>query len=1006
MEMDSNKLINIYKASAGSGKTYTLTHEYIDLILKDEDAYKHVLAVTFTNKATDEMKQRILEELYKMASDQSCPRREMARKVLIKILHDYPAFSVSTIDKFFQGVMRAFARELGRMITYSVELDSELVMGTAVDNLFADLDKDENADLLKWLIEYSLERIENGESWRIQNDIYKLSKSLFSEEFKIKNDGRETTVEEQMAQILALKGRIKTILSAFKEKAVSIGKRANELINASDLKYEDFKKGKNTPFNIFNSLAGGKKVGEPLKATFVECYNNVELWYAKTKQKEAWKFEELYNNGLNDLIGELIQLYENEYVAYNTALCVQGNLNSLGILGSIYAYILKYCKEKNVMLLSETTELLGKIIDDDDAPFIYEKIGTWINNFMLDEFQDTSLMQWNNFVPLLANSVANGEKNLVVGDVKQSIYRFRNSDWSILNSGIDQRFGDRVSHKSLDVNWRSGLNIVDFNNRFFKAAALSLKVDDIYKDFEQSVPQECDNDGYVNISFVDKKNLASQGISYNSVVEEFLINNVERLINNGYNQRDIGVLVRWNREGAEVAKILMRYGYKVVSADSLSVSSSNAVSRVVNILKWLNDPDNISMAIYAALHRNNADLGMIDVEDSQRLKKMPLYQMCEEIVRCYLVDNQRNDVVFLQSFLDMVLEWTDKQGSNLSAFLKWWDETGSKRSIASPQEQDAIQVMTVHKAKGLAFEAVILPYFCEKLDHSGLKAPLIWSNAASGLLNYDAPLPVRYSTSLSNTLFCDDYSKEKLGVCIDSLNVAYVAFTRPRRELIVLAESPSVNKDGSVSISAVSHLLYNFGGDMSGSELCGVEIEQLTIGEATQFEVKEQKQFTRFELDKQFGEPLDLGRIKTSLQTGSINDDLTLRDNGIIMHDLFARINTAQDVEIISDSEIKEKVVSILQSVEERGWFSDKYKVYKECSVIKPDGTILRPDRVLVNGNEAIVIDYKFGEFTALNKKYHRQVRGYMQLLADMGFADVCGHIWYVKEGVIEDVSL
>ena len=1038
--MKQDELIKVYKASAGSGKTYTLTHEYINLILNDEDAYKHVLAVTFTNKATDEMKGRILEELYRMASDIQCPEREMARKVLIKILHDYPAFSVSTIDRFFQGVMRAFARELGRMITYGVELDAELVRNSAVDNLFADLDRDENKFLLKWLVDYSLERVENGESWRIANDILKLSKSLFSESFKLKSGGAKVTVGEQMERIVKLKAKIGEIVSCFEQERIAIGKEAVGIMGRCGIDYTYYKGGERSSlFKIFYQNSNGEKLGEAPKPAFIAAHNNVELWYTKTKKKDIPMIEQSYSAGLNDCVGKLIDLYKNKGRDYYTALCVRGNLNSLGILGYVYAYILDYCKEKNVVLLSETTELLGKIIDGDDTPFIYEKVGTWINNFMLDEFQDTSMMQWRNFIPLLSNSVGNNDQNLIVGDIKQSIYRFRNSDWNILKSGIDNEFKRGVSHKHLDVNWRSAENIVEFNNCFFEAAAKTARdvygpdetsdentfgrgdqIVEVYSNFAQRLPEKRVDKGYVNINFVNKKTLQEVGADYDLTMQTIILNHVSRLVANGYRQSDIGILVRWNSEGAAVAKSLIAAGYNVISADSLSVSSSAAVLKVVNILKWLDDPDNVASEIYAALSVGEVASDIISPEESSRLKSLSTYQMCEEIIRCYLTDRQKEDIAFLQAFLDMVMDFSVNQGSNLSAFLKWWDENGMKKSVSSPEDMDAIQVMTVHKAKGLAFEAVIVPYFSNMLDHSPYRAPLLWSSAASQLLEYPGPLPVKYSPLLKETLFSGDYHQEKLEVFMDNLNVAYVAFTRPKRELVVIAEEPVENKDGVLPMHNVSALLYDY--MESVPEICGSEFEEYgdvvevggisvptlvyTLGEEEPFVGTKKENLQLFGLDRQFVRGLDMARVRTAMQSGSINDELTLRDNGIIMHDLFASINIARDVDRLPDGQVKEQIREVIASVADRGWFSDEYDVFRECSIILPDGSVLRPDRVLVKGSQAIVIDYKFGEFVPDNRQYHRQVRRYMQLLSDMGYETVTGYLWYVKEAAVEQVVL
>ncbi len=1027
-----NKPVTLYTASAGAGKTHTLTQEYIKLILKDEEAYKHVLAVTFTNKATDEMKQRILLELHKMASETDSAQGQMARKVLVKILHDYPAFSVSTIDRFFQSVMRAFARELGRMVTYSVELDEAMVRSQAVDNMFADLDKSENAHLLEWLIEFSLSRIEKGESWKINNEISELAKSLFSEKFKVKSGDMAVGIDEQMELVQGLKRRIASIISDFEGKCREIGRKALQIMEDAGLDYTDFIRGATGPFSLFNHLANGNRIGEELKESFLKCEDNVGGWYAKGRKGDAYKFEAAFEGGLNDMIGALVELYKSSLAIYRTAQYVGRDLDSLAILGRVYSYILEYCKEKNVVLLSETTELLSKIIDGNDTPFVYEKVGTWINNFMLDEFQDTSLLQWKNFVPLLANSISNGESNLIVGDIKQSIYRFRNSDWSILQKGIEEAFPGKIYHQPLKKNWRSATNIIEFNNNFFEAAARSAaevfdgpasleegaedgvaaQIPQIYSNFAQEVSPNSYVGGYVNVNFIDKS-LIEEPLSYEDIVLAHLLDTVRRLLAQGYCQKDIGILVRYNYEGALVAKALMEAdpSYRVISADSLYVSSSAAVCRIVDTLRWLDDPDNISVSVYEALKESGTLLSLVDSQESERIRVMPLYQMCEEIIRCCLTDDQRSDMTFIQSFLDMVLEYSSKEGSNLSGFLKWWNERGAKKSISSPQNQDAFQVMTVHKSKGLDFEVVVLPFFNCRLDGGG-NGHLIWSTAASEVLGYNGPLPVRYLQGLGDTLFADDYLKEKLEFYIDNLNIAYVAFTRPRKELVVIAEKPATTKKGVMQRSSVAHLLYEY--LTCTKKTVGIknikigeydfESEEFIVGEPVFVKKGSDEGFGWFNLGRQFEAPLNMQRLKTSLQSGSINEELSLRDNGIIMHDIFETINTIEDIESVEDVQLRKQVREMVASVADYGWFSKEFNILKECTIIRADGSKLRPDRVLVNDDHAIVVDYKFGEYQPCNKKYHKQVQRYMQLLMDMGFTRVEGYLWYPLAGEVEQI--
>lgn len=1077
------KPISVYRASAGSGKTHRLTGEYIKLLFTGEEAYKHILAVTFTNKATDEMKQRILQELYHLsgyavhrrhlqgekpksdymkelvglAREQDMQKgageksdleyeKEVGNKalgVLVKILHDYSAFSVSTIDAFFQTVMRAFARELGRIATYNVELDSDTVLENAVDRMFADLDREENQRLLKWLIDFSLDSIDEGEPWNIRGKIDRLAQSLFSEEFKLKSRDYTLSRNEQMEQVVQLKERIKLVEKTFKTKCIALGKKGEDCMSHCGLTYNTFKGGLRSPFALFGKLAGGEIPEKPLNKTFVALYNNLELW---CKKGEESKFTAVYNGGLNDCVGELIRVYEQEFPLYLTVLQIKKNLNTLGILGDIYVRILDYCKEKNVVLISETTELLGKIIDGGDMPFVYEKVGTWIDHFMLDEFQDTSVMQWRNFSPLLHNSIAGGNKNLIVGDVKQSIYRWRGSDWSILNAGIGEEFKGLIEDCSLDTNWRSGKCIIEFNNCFFETAARIAQdcfnggddaertvdggftnpqmhaIVDIYSRFRQQVPDKgAMRPGYVEVNFICKDAGEDDPVDYSRVWEELLLKNIRRLLDHGYRQQDIAILTRTKKEGATAARSLLRSGYSVVSLDSLLVGSSAAVQRVVNILKVQDNPDDTYLTIYSMLSAGNG-AGIVPSEQVERLKKMPLYQMCEEVIRLYLSDDQKEDMAFIQAFLDMVLEFSASHGSSLTAFLKWWDESGMTKAISAPDGQDAVKVMTIHKSKGLAFEAVILPYFNIELDNdvSGGRGPRLWSTAASGVLDYQGPLPIAYGQGLDLTLFRDDYRKEKLSAFVDNLNIAYVAFTRAKQELVVLAPEPKgVAKKGTYTISSVADILYHYYQTMLEKEVTQAQMIERTVlleeqqivckgfavGEPTEAQERAERTDIACRLEKQMLEPLDLTRIRTSLQSGSVNEELSLRDNGIIMHDLFAGINTAADVDSLPDGSVKEQVYKMIDFVKERGWFTDEYRVLRECSIVNPDGSILRPDRVLVKGKEATVIDYKFGEYTPENKKYHKQVRRYMQLLMDMGYTVVNGYVWYMKEFTIENVT-
>lgn len=1029
-------MINIYRASAGAGKTHKLTGEYLKLLFKTPLAYKHILAVTFTNKATDEMKQRILQELYYLSlpdkksdylpelmqlykRDESWVRGE-ARRILVALLNDYSSFSVSTIDKFFQTVMRAFARELGKIATYNVELDRDSVLANAIDRMFSELDRPENESLLKWLIEYSLDAVDAGDSWNIRKEIFDLAKELFSEDFKLKKRGfEENTLDRE--QILLLKQREREVIVDFEKQVRILGAQGLECMNCFGLSPADFKGGSRSVFHYFKTLAnpvyGGGAV--PPKDSFVALYNCMDLWFSGKTVPPA--VAQAYEGGLNEIIGKVIGYFEEHYRRYATARVILENTNALGILDDIYRRVLAYCKEKNIMLLSESTELLNRIIDGSDTPFVYEKIGTRIDNFMLDEFQDTSTLQWRNFYPLLQNSQAMDHDNLIVGDVKQSIYRWRGSDWKILNSGLVQEFRpDEIATYSLDCNWRSGKNIVEFNNGFFKYCAQAVQdvykqsgsdvadselIGQVYSNFEQNVPasrKAGEHEGYLEVNFINEVE-----DSFEADVLNLLPDRIRDLLEKGLTMKDIAVLVRKREQGRNVAQTLTDAGFEVISNDSLFVCASVAVQRVVNILRELENPDNPALKIYRHFSQTGADnlplegdCGRFIAEDDlpELLAGMSLYQMCEEIIRCYLTSQEKEDLAFLQAFLDSVLEYTNREGTNLSEFLRWWDDCGQTKTISAPQDQNAITVITIHKSKGLGFKCVIIPFFKEKLDHTGGR---LWCT-----LDDEPPVPVVYNSALADTAFSGDYYHEKLYTFVDNLNTAYVAFTRPKDELIIYAQAPKMKKDGTFSLSCVSDVLYMY---------YNQPVERVSIGELTPSS-NDTTTAGKEILTAVFNDPPDDSRTKTSLNTGSINEGTSIREYGIAMHYVFSLITTPADIASAaakafadgvcecSADELVTMVSDALESVEQYGWFGGDYTVLNECDIIKPDGNVARPDRVLLKGDCAVVVDYKFGSLAgedASGRKYVRQVGEYMKLLQQMGYADVKGYVWYVKSGEV-----
>ncbi|MCK9626005.1 MAG: UvrD-helicase domain-containing protein [Bacteroidales bacterium] len=982
-------MLKVYSASAGSGKTHHLTEEYIKLLFRNNDAYKHILAVTFTNKATDEMKSRVIEKLYSLSKENTADGQK-AKKIITDILHDYSSFAVSTIDKFFQQTMRAFAREIGEYSSYKVELDSSAVLSRSVDMMMSSLEEDKNGVLLDWLLHYSIDLIERGKKWDVTSELREMSKLFLSEDFKLKKRGLVDLLNDKSG-ILNYREKLNEIISSFRKDLILLGKKGVNIISGSNLSYDDFKGGTKSPFKHFVLWAdGGMKV--PTE-TFINLYDNIDIWY-KSGDIDSLKIKIKcsYDGGLNDVIGEINKLFEDGYKSYMTALLINENIYLVGIFADIYGFLTKYLKDNNVVLLGETADVLNRIIDGSDTPFVYEKIGCRYDNLMLDEFQDTSVLQWENFKPLFLNSIASGNDNLIVGDVKQSIYRWRGSDWNLLDKEIGKTFG--VNKIPLIENWRSCENIVDFNNELFGEVGEILqieKIKSIYADSGQKYSTKMSGkEGHVKLNFIEQKNTnddSSKIEEWQKKVLTLLPDTIKNLKNSGYDYKDITILVRKNIEGAQVAGELIAKGYAVVTEDSLLIGSSEFIGRIVASLKYLLDPED---------KVNNIKLSGIKVEAN--INYSSLYDICEEIIRCFPEKYDDGEIPFIQAFMDAVLDYTSKYGSDINGFVKWWDDSGKKRPISAPRGQNAIRIMTIHKSKGLGFKATIIPFFKEKFISSSGQNNYIWCKPQIEPFREIGLIPLKASSALKNTIFSEEYEQEKLYSYIDSINTSYVACTRAKNELIIFAPKPKANTKGEYSSEAMSDILYKCFEDRLDNN------GTMELGKWYENETDENVSVNEEMQDEFISVPIG-DRLKLSLRGGDFFDLDNHRRRGIVMHNILSRINSAGDLkksieDAIYDGELSRDAFDstynymekLIKSVSDKHWFDNTYSSYNELSIINIDGSVSRPDRVLVDGTKAIVIDYKFGPIK--HKSYERQVAGYMMLLSEIGFTQVEGYLW------------
>lgn len=1040
--------LTIYKASAGSGKTYTLVKEYIQMLYADGDttAYRRILAVTFTHKATNEMKQRIILQLYALAKGDKSPYRhdlmqmfklteqgvnEKARQLLFSILQDYSSFSISTIDSFFQRIIRSFAKEVGLSGSYSVGLDTDILLQQAIDTMFAELDN--NSPLFKWLVQYTIDNIQEGKSWKIKGNIETLGKQLFTEHYLCNHTDQKKLNKQQLTDF-------KTSLYAYKTscetKLKEIATKFIHVLNSAELQITDFKNGKNSPIKCFRDWQKGC-ISQP-KETFYPFTESSQNCYAKSAPADTkQRIDNVYPQ-LQPLLKEAWEWWQNNSKDYNTRITLLQHINTLGILGDLDANIRKLTQEQNILPITDTNLLLNKIIADSDTPFIYEKIGTRYNHYMLDEFQDTSVMQWDNFKPLIEESLAKGNNNLIVGDVKQSIYRWRNSDWTLLS---DKIYNDIKSIKDYNLpnNYRSGKNIIQFNNTFFNEVLMFIKttlqqehaptgfelaLDKAYETILQTPGKNMEEKGCVEIIRQNEGDTQA----YKEWALDNTINYVKTLQERGVALHDITILVRYNADAQILTSTLLKQGYPVVSNEGLCVNNAISVRFLLNLLKLQVVPeDNIHYAITnyyylrtkgkgtdeaiqkATQHKNNL---LFTEEEKSKYLEINSLSLCDKVqqfIGLFQLGEIAGEKMFLQSFLDFIFQYVNENNADQQGFIEWWESVGNSKTIPCPTMKNAITVMTIHQSKGLEFPYVIIPFVWD----ISVKRDIVWCHYPWETDEIRPEfIPISLKKDLQKTHFDQVYFKENINVLIDNLNLLYVAFTRAEKGLFCMIpfkkEDKLNNTAGWINTYIKKHtenikqdnpcLLYQEG-----------EIHQHPSAD------DEYEEQPKTNLEFQYTEIKDRLKIKDTFIPHQLNQSLQndRRRMGIIMHDILKNINYEEDFQkaikiAIYEGKITQDEVGLVENelqkfkdlVNGRDWFNKQYIIHNEASILLPNGLTKRPDRLMINPQEknAIVVDYKFGD--KMEDKYINQVKEYQQYITAMGY-QCQAYICYIEIGKI-----
>lgn len=1065
----------IYKASAGSGKTFTLAVEYIKHLIRNPRAYRQILAVTFTNKATTEMKERILQQLNGIrlgdpASDSYANRilsdlqqesdgakwtkqkvQERANIALHYMLHDYNRFRVETIDSFFQSVMRNLARELEQSPNLNIELNNKEVVADAVESMMEKLTP--TSPLLKWLLDYIEERINSNQRWNTTRELKEFSNHIFNEQFIEQGDELRNELKslEEMRQFIGL---LQSTEKEAMEKMLAFATQFFELLEKHGLTVDDFLyKASGVP-GYFIKLQNGEISNKQLLTKRVlEGMLGTDIWV----NKKNTKITQIVTNELMPLLNAAEKERKQSLNTINSCRKSLKNLHKLQLLNHINEEVSTLNSEKNRFLLTDTNTLLHKLINEGDSSFIFEKMGTQISNIMIDEFQDTSRMQWDNFRLLLLEGLSQGAESLIVGDVKQSIYRWRNGDWGILNN-LGRKNPEQKSPldkypikvETLKTNRRSEKRIIDFNNELFSelvnllnAKRLSelneecLELKNAYADVRQESPKATEA-GYVKVTFPDKDTASER----EEAILESIGNEVEQLLEKGIKPEQMAILVRQNKQIAPIANYLAEYlGVMVVSDEAFRLDASPAINMLIDALRYLaDDEDNISLrnlasnySLYIANETpseeqlRTAPLSLLPqaLETNRTsLGFMPLYELLEAMYSMLKLNKIEGQESYLFTFFDHVSEYVQKEAADITHFLQHWDETLCSKTIQSGNAK-GIHAYTIHKSKGLQFHTVLLPYCNWSLETE--HQHLMWCKPPTAPYNTYSLLPIDYDQTMADSIYRKEYQTEQLQLWVDSLNTLYVALTRAEKNLFIWGMDCKEKRIDSLLRAALVKVSETLGGNLYTNEY---EYGTLYCEQPQQARQAEGINRLVFESEKL---PVQMEALGQRIEFKQSNESSTFIagkseatswhrfiNRGNLLHYIFSQIATKEDAEsVISrllfdgtisadmETEVRSLVTDALSHPQVSNWYDGSWKLLNERDIIWMENGELRnrrPDRVMMLGDKVVVVDFKFGE---PRKAHHKQVKGYLSLLQRMGHKaeNISGYLWYVEKGEVEEIK-
>ncbi|SEH96692.1 ATP-dependent exoDNAse (exonuclease V) beta subunit (contains helicase and exonuclease domains) [Paenimyroides aquimaris] len=1032
----------IYNASAGAGKTHTLVKEYLKILLgysNKDDAYRNVLAITFTNKAVNEMKSRIVSCIYAFTLTDIPKKeyqlleqiitethfteayiREKSKRILKNIIHNYAGFDISTIDKFTHKVIRSFAFDLNLPFHFEVSLDTEALLQEAVDAIIAKAGIDE--ELTKLLIDFSISKADDDKSWDVTNELMDIGRLLLNENNKQELEAFE---DVDMQTFLTLKNWLHEQINQLNNKAATLAKNALELLENNSVDLKSFSGGY-FPKHLMGIVDGN------FNNTNKKYYLPEDIKINKTaKDKEVIK--QLIPLLLSTT-GKIYNLYGKIYF-YEAFL---KNLVPLSLLNSISNEIKRIQDEQQILSISQFNRIIYDELKNQPAPFIYERLGEKYRHFFVDEFQDTSQMQWQNLVPLIDNALSGqddygkGGSLMIVGDPKQAIYRWRGgkAEQFIELSADGNPFSNPSKTTiSLDTNYRSFSEIIEFNNGIFKFLSNRFENETYQNLYENHSHQHTNSKkgGFVNISFLNN-DLIDNEVTKDDLYLNEVLKTIEKVLAQGFRLGDIVVLTRKSKDGVKVANHLTKNGIRILSSETLLINNATEVQLLLNLLRFLkNNEDKEAKALilyyvgrYIAKNQAVHDVIYKGIEinteayfqtylknfgiavDFKELRKNNLYIAVELLVSAFIPTKKTE--AYVQYFLDLILERTVKNQSTIADFLNYWEQNYHKLSIPSPENEDAVRLMTVHKSKGLEFPVVIYPFADDDFSKSRDK---MWVDLEENdqLTIPKALVDLKNDVKIYGETAQRLYEQKKQEELLDNLNVLYVALTRAEEQLYIISNYKRA-KNGMLP-NTLATFFVNY---LEDKGHFSDDVFDYPFGEPVKVSGENQEVLQKPIVIQAVEQSIDLSVIKIAKREALMWDTKQQKaiEKGNLIHQLLSEIITAEDINFVvknavskglvsvtQETEIKEKITEIVHHAELQPFFTKEHIIYNERTILHKSFQNIKPDRVALNGNKAYIIDYKTGEEQS---KYIKQINDYALAIEEMGFKVVKKIVLYIQD--------